>query len=300
MRSWTGGFIAIGEVRARGATFQGQLVLTGADLTNHVGAALNLDGAQMERLSLARVAGVEGRVSLEGCQIGLLIFDEEQERPPPGALMADGWQVRALKGAMASNARLAQKWLDSLPAGERYSPQPARTLADVYDRAGHPDKARRLRYAAARRVASEAPWWAKPRHYTYGGLVGHGYYPLFTLWWLAVLFVFATVLATTQADLFTPAEPDKARVTAAAVAGSDQTQTDPLTGATACEELGDYPCFSPWSYALQTVVPPAAAVQTTAWQPSGWVLMPFTALKAAGWVLVALLLAGVTGILRRT
>ncbi len=134
----------------------------------------------------------------------------------------------------------------------------------------------------------------------YGGLVGHGYYPLFTLGWLAVLFVFAAVLATTQADLFTPTDAGKAQEAATAVAASGPPAPDPLTGATACEALGGYPCFSPWSYALQTVVPPAAAVQTTAWQPAGWVLLPFTALKAAGWVLVALLLAGVTGILRRT
>ena len=94
----------------------------------------------------------------------------------------------------------------------------------MYDRAGHPDQARRLRYAAARRVAREAPWWAKPRHYMYGSLVGHGYYPLFTLGWLAILFVFAAALATTQADLFTPTEPGKAREAAAVVAASDETR----------------------------------------------------------------------------
>jgi hypothetical protein len=292
-----GGFTATGEVRALGATITGQLNLDGATLTNPGGDVLNLEAAQVRELRLRGVAKVEGRVSLADCQIAILTLDAATEHPPPGELHANGWRVEALHGAMASDVRLAQQWLDSRPDTDPYSPQPARELAEGYDRAGHPDKARRLRYAAARQVAADAPWWAKPRHWLYGGLVGHGYYPLFTLGWLAALFLCAAVLATTQAGQFVPSDPGKA--SDAVAAATEQVPDDPVTGATSCQELGDYPCFSPWAYALQTVVPPAAAVQATAWQPTGWVLLAVTALKGAGWVLVALLLAGITGLLRR-
>jgi hypothetical protein len=51
---------------------------------------------------------------------------------------------------------------------------------------------------------------------------------------------------------------------------------------------------------MHTVVPPVTAVQSTDWQPTGWVLPAITILKGAGWILVVLLLAGITGLLRKT
>jgi hypothetical protein len=46
-------------------------------------------------------------------------------------------------------------------------------------------------------------------------------------------------------------------------------------------------------------VPPAAAIQANAWQPANWMMLPITALKACGWILMTMLLAGATGLLRR-
>jgi hypothetical protein len=41
--------------------------------------------------------------------------------------------------------------------------------------------------------------------------------------------------------------------------------------------------------------------QATAWRPTtNWVAYVLTSLKAFGWLLTALLLAGVTGLLRKT
>ena len=206
--------------------------------------------------------------------------------------MADGWRIQTMHGQMASHAQLAQGWLDSRPSDLPYTPQPARALAEVYDRAGHPDQARRLRYTAARKVARQAPGWAKPWLYTYDALVGNGYYPLRTLGWLAIFLIVAGVLTTTSPDMFAPTDPAKAVAasTAAAAAprpGQVPPDPDDISGATPCQDLGLYPCFNPLSYALQTVVPPAAAVQATSWQPTGWMLAAITALKASGWILVA-------------
>ncbi len=200
-----------------------------------------------------------------------------------------------------------QKWLDTRPDRVPYSPQPARALAEVYDRAGHPDQARRLRYTAARTLTKEARWWAKPALWAYWLLVGHGYYPVLTLPWLALALALTFGITATNPEAFVPTDPVKASAAVAAASGvdsdlqtADPDEQDPITGATSCADMGTYPCFSPASTALQTVVPPAAAVQTTAWQPAGWAAIALTLAKAAGWILTVLLLAGVTGLLRRT
>ena len=242
-----------------------------------------------------------GGVVLVACKIGDLVLNADSRQPSPGPLAADGWQVGALHGAVASSAKVAQAWLDTRSTSLQYSPQPARVLAEVYDRSGHPEQARRLRYLAARRITAQAPSWAKPWRATDGALVGHGYYPLAAVAWVVLLLVIAGGLASTQLPRFTPTDPAQAQAAATKVATSrGGTAPAPLTGATPSAELGDYPCLNPWAYALQTVVPPAAAIQESAWQPVGWVFAAFTLLKAISWVLVVLLLAGITGLLRRT
>lgn len=298
------GFTATGAVSALGATITGQLNLRGATLSNEGGDALILQGARVAELHLVDLAGVDGRTVMVGCEVGTLVLDQEADQPPAGHLVADGWQIQIMHGQMASDVGLAEAWLDSRPTGLPYTPQPARAVAEVYDRAGHPDQARRLRYSAARKVARQAPGWARPWLYTYDALVGHGYYPLRTLGWLAIFLIVAGALTTASPDMFAPTDPARAVAASTAAATTRPGQVPPgpddISGATPCEDLGLYPCFDPVPYALQTVVPPAAAVQATAWQPTGWMLAAITALKASGWILVALLLAGITGLLRRT
>jgi hypothetical protein len=294
------GCTVAGQVRAAGATITGQVVLSGAALTASGGTALLLEGAAVGQLWLRGAATIDGGVSLTDCDIGVLVVDPNGA-VPAGRLVAHGWRIGSVHGAMASDGRLALRWLDTLPPGEPYSPQPARALAEVYEAGGHPDDARRLRYTAARRVAAQSPWRAKPWLYTYDALVGHGYQPMRTIGWLIVLLLVAVVLASTQRAMFLPSEPSQAAQAVTAGGGAQSGAADPpVTGATPCAQLGTYPCFLPLSYALQTVLPPAAAVESSPWAPTGWVLLAVTLLKGAGWVLTVLFLAGLTGLLRRT
>ncbi|QGF23519.1 hypothetical protein [Raineyella fluvialis] len=298
------GFRATGQVRAIGAKITGQLALTGATLTRPGGTALNLQGAEVNELWLRGLSGVSGAVDLNACDIGELVLDPGGGLLPGGGLIADGWQVRSLSGEIAGRADLAQKWLDTRPGHVAYSPQPARVLAAVYEEAGQPDQARRLRYTAARKLTAQAPWWAKPGLWAYGLLVGHGYYPLLTLPWLLAALALTFGVATTQRAAFIPTDPGKATAAVAAVDASSPEAPSPapvvVTGAMDCTTLGTYPCFDPGSIALQTVVPPAAAIETTAWRPTGWVVVALTVAKSAGWILSVLFLAGITGLLRRT
>jgi len=76
-----------------------------------------------------------------------------------------------------------------------------------------------------------------------------------------------------------------------------------VTGATSCNQLRDsYPCLRPLLYSLDVVLPPTVTTgQSTAWRPTQeWIAYTLTGLKTFGWLLTALLVAGVTGLLRRT
>lgn len=299
--------VVSGEVRVAEASISGQLILSGAKLVNPGGCALRLEGARVEVLWLRDLAIADGVLDLTGCAVASLILPNRRNEMPPGTLSARGWKVGAVHGAIATDAGAAQSWLGSRPTYLPYSPQPARELADLYDRTGHPAQARQLRYSAARRVAKAAPWWAKPWQWFYGGVVGHGYRPMFALGWLLVAFACAWVVVAATPGSFLPTDPDKA---GAAVSDTHRSIRalngkpipNPITGALPCIELGTYPCLrdQTFGYALAAVVPPTAATQTTAWAPTGWALIIVTALKAAGWVLSVLFLAGISGLLRRT
>jgi hypothetical protein len=302
-------FTATGEVRAKGATIGGDFDMDGAALQGGDATVLNLGGAQMTTLRLSRlVVEGDGVVDVRSSKIGALTFYHiGRDKPvPAGDLIANGWHVTTILGAMASDSRPAQEWLDTRPPWVPYSPQPARVLADVYEKSGHPDQARKLRYTAAVTVANHAPWPAKGWQLTYRWLVGHGYYPLRTIWWLIGLFAATVLIAGTNQAAFVPS--DSATATDAAIEARDtanpKQEGEPLdftiTAATPCDQLGAYPCFEPWPYALQTVIPPASAIQANPWQPTGRVLIAMTLFKAAGWILVVLFLASISGLLRRT
>jgi hypothetical protein len=77
--------------------------------------------------------------------------------------------------------------------------------------------------------------------------------------------------------------------------------TDLPTAATACSELEPgYPCFSPMQYAVGVALPVADLTRSAAWQPVGWAYYVMGGLRRLSWALTALLLAGVTGLLRKT
>ncbi|WP_158253026.1 hypothetical protein [Cryobacterium sp. Y62] len=54
-------------------------------------------------------------------------------------------------------------------------------------------------------------------------------------------------------------------------------------------------------FALDTALPSATTGQSAAWQITGntWFAILFAAIKGISWILTALLLAGVTGLLRK-
>jgi hypothetical protein len=75
---------------------------------------------------------------------------------PPGRLIATGWEIGDLYGALRIDGRTAHRWLETAPP-DNTSTQPWHAGATVYDRNGQPADARRLRLAAANKVTKHSP-----------------------------------------------------------------------------------------------------------------------------------------------
>jgi hypothetical protein len=286
---------ATGAVRALGARITGQLRFRGAKLTNPKGHALDLDGAQIDGLFLGTDSGgrMSGGLSLAQAHIGVLSAHGTLAAP----LFAAGWKLGDVHGVIRESGRTARVWLDSDTG--TFSSQAWHELAALFDRVGQPTEARRLRFEAARRTTRHAPWYAKPLRWAYGVTVGHGYYPLRAAGWLAAIFFAALLLTSNVPQVFGPA--DLSAAVPASVLNAAPRDELP-TGADSCEELEPgYPCFAPVQLAVSVAVPVVDTVQASAWQPVGAAALTVVGvLRVAAWVLTALLLAGVTGLLRRT
>jgi len=84
---------------------------------------------------------------------------------------------------------------------------------------------------------------------------------------------------------------------------TDVTGLHPVPTATRC--TSDYPCFYPFGYTVDTVIPIINVHQADHWGPDGhapagwlWVAAAWGA-TAAGWALATLLVAGYTGLVRQ-
>jgi hypothetical protein len=297
---------ATGEVRGVSANLSRHLTLDDATLNNEGGDALNL-AAAMVGVVFLRPASLKGTVRLTAVQIDELIVPEKMGVLTANQLDASGWRLRDVGGAMRRDRRAADGWLTSNSSGKdsEFVAQPWHELANVYDRNGQPADARWLRWKAARGVTRTSPWWSKPIRWSYGALVGHGYYPLVAALWLILAVLVTIGIVSTHRDNFAPTATNRAAWKPDVPADkSDQ----PITGATPCDQLKDpSTCLNPVLWSFDNVLPGTLATgQAGLWTPNGaqnwnlWVPYALGALKLFSWILVALLLAGVTGLLRKT
>jgi hypothetical protein len=329
------GFRVTGEIRGVGVRVDGQLSLDDADVQNPSGTALDLERAKIGSLHL-RPSMFLGAVDLVRTTITVLVTLDDPPAPldatgwsigdlhgPLGhdwrkarswletnrAIRASGQRFRPF------NKRAAGASTGSNEA-ERVSVQPWHALAEVFDRNGDPAGARHLRLAAARRVTRQSPWPTRTLRRMYYLVAGNGYYPLFAIVWMFAI-LFATVwLVTLNREDIVPTDQTGARVAVQQHFGitpsmigpelaAKQHQADaflPVTAETPCEVHPDYPCMDSLTLSINTVVPPAASTNG-AWTIASDATLALTALlpllKLLSWALAALLLAGVTGLLRK-
>jgi uncharacterized membrane protein YraQ (UPF0718 family) len=132
-----------------------------------------------------------------------------------------------------------------------------------------------LRLRAARQATRAARWWTQPPRVAHDLLVGYGYRPMLAGAWLLAALLLAFALTGTHQASFEPANLTQACQAAQAARAA----------------RGNSPAGS---------VTPLTTGQSSSWRPTtAWVYYAWTFLKAFGWLLTALLLAGVTGLLRR-
>lgn len=299
------GLEANGEVRALGARFGGQLDLREAKLCNREGNALNLESASSKQLTLGPVdiADPLGPVDITG-KVRLYraaISDLETDANPPSPLVATGWEVTDIHGPLRSGWAAARRWMETTA---ETSVQPWHALAAVYERNGEPAGARRLRFAAARKVTRQSPLATKILRGIYGVVVGYGYYPLLAGFWLAMVVLAGTIIVATNGADFVPTTP--ATASSPALANAEQAHEPnpaPITGQTPCSSHPNYPCLIPFTYTVSALVPTfgmATSDWTTRSDATNWLTIALPLLKLTAWALTALLLAGVTGFLQKT
>ena len=297
------GFSAEGRVRANSATFSGQLVLRGATLTNPDGVALSLDSATITTLILIPTR-VLGTVSLVRTTITDLKV--ETDSLSDASLIATGWVINDLHGTLRSDRDAAARWLRTYPPSRSFTAQPWHALAAVYDRNGQPADARRLRYLAANEITKHAPSSSKPLRWMYRVIAGHGYYPLIAAAWLLFALVLGIALVSFNRSDFVPTNPAAARAAASAYDAINPGSELPhaITANEDCANYPDYPCFNPVNFVLTNVIPAANSNLrpdwTTSSQASVLVTWGLPVLRISSWIFTAILLAGVTGLLRKT
>lgn len=299
------GLVAAGTIRLAGAELRGGLHLQGARIDGP-GYALDLPGATV--LSIARLTDgfrcpnavgllrtrVEGLLSLRGAIVGSvsatgLRADEVDLRVASwlgGTLYLNDATIRMLRdepatwperirlngvsvgsigpGGVPPVARRLD-WVSRDPSGFR--PQPYEELAAFYRRIGQGADARRVLLAKDRARRSGLARHERVVTYLFDWTVGYGYRPWWALGWLAP--IAATGTAFYAADPPMPMDPSHA------------------------------PHFNAFLYTLDLMSPIGGFADATAFNPDTAQQWFGFALTILGWMLVAMLIAGMSSMFKR-
>jgi hypothetical protein len=296
------GFTSAGTVSLNFARVD-QLVLSPAKApgANEITFSLTATEAQIAcDLRWAPDGQFSGRVNLEDTHVGELedTWTRAGEQahgywPPGGRLRLSGLTYGGL-GEASVKQRL--QWIRSQYEGDKpaaFAAQPYEQLADMYRQAGQDTEAREV--AIARRcdlrTYGNLNWYRRSGNWFLDQTIRYGYQTWRAAAGLAAVFVAFLVLSVIgqHQHVIVPL--------------GDVKGLDPVPTATRC--TSDYPCFYPFGYTVDTVIPIINVHQADHWgpdahAPAGW-LWVFSAwgATAAGWALATLLVAGYTGLVRQ-
>jgi hypothetical protein len=241
-----------------------------------------------------------GGVNLEDAHIGELedtwTRTGEQAHgywPPGGRLRLCGFTYGGL-GEASVKQRL--QWIRSQYEGREpaaFAAQPYEQLADMYRQAGQDTEAREVAIARRRdlRTYGNLNWYRRSGNWFLDKTIRYGYQTWRAAAGLAAVFAAFLVLSIIgqHQHVIVPL--------------GDVKGLNPVPTATQC--TSDYPCFYPFGYTVDTVIPIINVHQADHWgpdahAPAGW-LWVFGAwgATAAGWALATLLVAGYTGLVRQ-
>jgi hypothetical protein len=188
-------------------------------------------------------------------------------------------------------------WIQSQYQGDKradFAAQPYEQLADMYRRAGQECEAREVAIARRRdlRTYGNLRPYRKFGNWFLDITIRYGYQTWRAAVLLAVVFVAFLVLSIVGQHQHV------------IVPTGDTTGLQSMPTATQC--TSNYPCFYPFGYTVDTVIPIINVHQADYWRPNGhapsgwlWVVGAWGA-TAAGWALATLLIAGYTGLVRQS
>jgi len=295
------GLIQFDNAWIGGAIFASGLRIVGKSGEPHGFSATNMSaGGNLILTNLELQNG--GTVDLRGASVNGLI-DDENSWPAPGALAVDGFVYKDFYGGpLDARSRLLwvglasgshPSWLDE-PSG--FQPQPYQELARVLRERGDDTGATKVLISQAdARFSQYGPWgraWGAFLKYT----IAYGHRPMLTVMWsLAVMFLgWAVVASAKAASVMRPTYPEN---------------TPPN------EEL-HYQALHPLLYSLDVFLPFVNMHQERYWWPDGdasgncVIFRRSVSLRGsvveyylwaqiiAGWILSAIFVAGVTGLIR--
>ena len=264
------GAVVTGEVRLLGAHVGSSLNCIDATLSNPDGRALDLERVLVAGPVWMRPARLDGSIDLTSARVGGWYDDR---RTWPTALKLEGFVYEAIDAPdVTPKQRLG--WLRRHQDG--YLPQPYEQLASVFRQAGNDQAARTVVIAKQQaRRAHARRWWVRAPSRAWSFIlrwtIGYGYRPALALPYLAGLFVIGWVV-------FGHAYPTELRP---AKSGPEQ------------------PGFNPARYTLDLLLPVANLHQRDAFVPYGYAAWWAFGLTLAGWLLAAIVVAGLTGVFKR-
>ncbi|MDN4609612.1 hypothetical protein [Arthrobacter burdickii] len=294
----------IGQFRALGMVCGGQFALQGATLFASSGHALRLDRTTIDTLILDELLIPDGSLTLAFAIIQILRVDKDRPKVGlPSLASAEGLALGAIYGFLLRDRKTACEWLDTIGRvpdtgnQRKFVAQPWREFAKTYEQVGQPEDGRWLRYQAAKRTTKVAPATSKVVRKAYGWVVGYGYYPALVVPWMAALWLIVFIVCSIFSSAFTPTLPSA--TTTIVTDSNNQKEQIQTTGST--QRPLSYPAFTPALFALDAAVPAVSTGQSSAWRvtESIWISILLAAVKGFSWVLVALLLSGISGLLRK-
>ena len=217
-----------------------------------------------------RPASLEGGLNLSHARVGAW-YDERKTWPVQGRIRLEGFVYETIDAPDATITDRLRQWL---PAGG-YSPQSYEQLAVVYRREGNEHAARTVAIGKQRARRANVRGWARWPLRAWSSLlrwtIGYGYRPALALIPLAVLLIGRSVI-------FAIAYPDQLRP---AKAGLEQ------------------PGFNSVRYTLDLLLPVANLKQRDSFIAAGWAAWTSFGFILVGWLLAAIVVAGLAGVFKR-
>lgn len=207
---------------------------------------------------------------LENAKIGTL-SDEAESWPAKVAL--DGFVYDRIDKRSPTDSKTRLKWI-KLQHNEEYVPQPYEQLAKVLKEMGHEKDAREILIAKQEDPALLKSMSRLPRlwHFILGATIGYGYKPGKALWWIMGFLIVGSFVFNNCAE-------DKKFIK--------------ITS-------GESSAFNPVTYSIDTFVPLVDLHQAKFRLPSGELYRLYLWIHiSAGWLLTTLLIAGITGLVRK-